>query len=468
MARKYVLFWFDVEDCSVTQSDDAAKRLCEILTSHGVRGTMKIVGQKARVMRDRVRYDAMDALTQHTIGYHSNWHGGRPQPAEYMGPLDWLDGVAEFEERERQGFDDISSLFGQVPVTYGQPGSNWSPQVFPVLRKWNIPTYVSGFGYVGLHAQPFYYGGIINTSHMRGKDRRGRDVAHIFTLGFDLGTPEARDRYRTLFADSYNALEDGGLISIANHPCQLVLERWFSTDLKTRELTQAGYQHFDDFLAHVLSHDNVETVTADQLPDLYPDHAADRAFSLDELLSLARAVGDEIHFQEFNGMAVSAAELFGMFLRFVARFAEARSIPRGAVAAHLDGPASPAQDAITAFSITADDLALSATTTVRLLREFNRLPDCVAIGSRSVTPGDYFLARADATAHIIEHECLPDEVAIRPSVNLLDGYVDEDAAHNAWTGSMMLAGFEAPKLLEQAYLQAWTLKPAILSSTWPG
>lgn len=465
MAKKYVLFWFDVEDCSVPQSDDAAKRLCEILSSHGVRGTMKIVGQKARVMRDRVRYDAMDALTQHALGYHSNWHGGRPQPAEYMAPLDWLDGVAEFEERERQGFDDIISLFGRAPVTYGQPGSNWSPQVFPILRKWNIATYVSAFGYVGLHAQPFYYGGILNTSHMRGKDRRGRDVSHVFVLGFDLGTPEARDQYRTLFAESYNALEDGGLISIANHPCQLVLERWFSTDLKPRELTEAGYQHFDEFLSHVLSHDDVEAVTAEQLPDLYPDRAADRAFSLDELLSLARGVGDELHFQEFNGMGVSAAELFGMFLRFVARFAEAGSVPRGAVASYLDGPAFPAQDTITGFSITANDLAISAGATVRLVREFKRLPDRVAIGSRSITPGDYFLALADATAHIIEHAALPDKVALRPSVNRLDQYVDEDAARKSWSGAMMLPGFEAPKLLEQTYLQAWTLKPAILSAT---
>jgi hypothetical protein len=463
MAKKYVLFWFDVEDCSVTQSDDAAKRLCEILSSHGVRGTMKIVGQKARVMRDRIRYDAMDALSRHAIGYHSNWHGGRPQPAEYMAPLDWLDGIAEFEQRERQGLDDIISLFGQVPVTYGQPGSNWSPQVFPVLRKWGIPTYVSAFGYVGLYSQPFYYGGIINTSHMCGKDRRGRDVSHRFVLGFDLGTPDAGEQYRKLFADSYNALEDGGLISIANHPCQLVLERWFSTDLKPRELTEAGYRHFDEFVSHVLSHDDVETVAAEQLPDLYPDHAADRAFSPDELLALARAVGDEIHFQEFAGIAVSAAELFGMFLRFVARFAEADLVPRGAVASYLDGPALPSQDTITGFSITADELASSVLATLRLLREFKRLPDRVAVGSRTISPGDYFLALADATAHIIEDETLPEAVAIRPAVNRLDQYVDGDAARNAWSSLMMLPGFEAPKLLEQACLQAWTLKPAILS-----
>ncbi len=103
MATRHVLFWFDVEDCTVPQSDDAAKRIAATLTAHGVRATMKLVGQKARVLRERVRYKAIDALAEHAIGFHSDMHGGRPQPAEYMAPLDRLDGQAEFERRERRG-----------------------------------------------------------------------------------------------------------------------------------------------------------------------------------------------------------------------------------------------------------------------------------------------------------------------------------------------------------------------------
>lgn len=176
MDTRHVLLWFDVEDCTVTQSDDAAKRLCQILTALDVRGTMKLVGQKVRVLRERVRYDVIDALAEHAIGYHTDWHGLRPQPAEYMGPLDWHEGQREFERRERRGVDEIGEMWGVTPVCYGQPGSNWSPHVFPVLRKWGIPTYVSGFGYVGLNAQPFYYGGMINTSHMHGREAKGREA----------------------------------------------------------------------------------------------------------------------------------------------------------------------------------------------------------------------------------------------------------------------------------------------------
>ena len=100
MANVHVLFWFDVEDCTVPQSDDAAGRQAAILTRHNVRGTFKIVGQKARVMEQRVRYTVIDKLRKQDIGFHSNWHGLRPQIAEYLGPLDWDEGVAEFEKRE--------------------------------------------------------------------------------------------------------------------------------------------------------------------------------------------------------------------------------------------------------------------------------------------------------------------------------------------------------------------------------
>ena len=135
MANVYVLFWFDVEDCTVPQSDDAAKRIAQILEKYDVIGTMKIVGQKARVLRERVRYDVIDALSCHAIGYHSKWHGLRPQVAEYLAPLGWTEGAMEFNSREWSGIEDIIDVFGQMPWCYGQPGSNWAPQVFPALYR---------------------------------------------------------------------------------------------------------------------------------------------------------------------------------------------------------------------------------------------------------------------------------------------------------------------------------------------
>ena len=465
MAKRYVLFWFDVEDCTVPQSDDAAKRIAQILAERGVRGTMKVVGQKARVLRERIRYDVIDALAQHAIGYHSNWHGLRPQPAEYMSPLDWLDGAEEFAEREESGLADLRDLWSQDPVCYGQPGSNWSPQVFPALRRWGIPTYVSGFGYVGLHAQPFWYGGLINTSHMYGCDRQGREARHMFGLNFELGQPGAMEEHQRLFAASYNALEDGGLISIMNHPCTLVLEEWFSTDLKPRELTQAGYEHFDAFVTHVLSHDEVQTVTADQLPAFYPDRAQGYVFSEEEVLELARAVGDEVDFQETDGMSLSAGELFALFVQFVAHGVREEAVPPSATWRYVDGPARRHGETTSGLRVEGAAFASSVLGVETFLRANGRLPDAVTVAGDRLAPGDYYAAVARTTANLVEHGTVPNEVPIAPAANRVEQHVDEEAARGAWTSSMMPPGFSAPKLLDQARLQAWTLKPAILSGS---
>ena len=463
MATRYILFWFDVEDCTVTQSDDAVKRLCQILTKHGVRGTMKLVGQKARMLRERVRYDVIDALAEHAIGYHANWHGLRPQPAEYMGALDWLEGGAEFDRRECVGLVDLRDLWGITPVCYGQPGSNWSPQVFPVLRRWGIPTYVSGFGYVGLHAQPFYYGGIVNTSHMYGRDRRGREVRHMFGLNFELGQPGALEEHQRLFAESYNALEDGGLISIMNHPCTLVLEEWFSTNMKSRELTEAGYEHFETFVTQVLSHPEVKTVSANELPSLYPDRTRDRVFSAEELLAIARSVGEEINYYEADGLSLSPAEIFGMSARFLARVTQDGIVPEAETCRHLDGPAHSATSTVSGFTVEADEFLASLRDTALFLDLHGRLPEVVRIGQRRVTPGDYHVALAQAVSEVLSGGKMPTEVRFVPATSKVDEHVDEEAAESAWRSVMMLPGFAAHRLLEQAYLQAWTLKPAILS-----
>jgi hypothetical protein len=320
---------------------------------------------------------------------------------------------------------------------------------------------------VGLFAQPFYYGGIVNTSHMYGRDRAGRQVQHMFGLNFELGEPGALAEHQRLFAASYENLPAGGLISIMNHPCTLVLREWFSTDLKPRELTDAGYEHFEAFVVHVLSHPDVRTVTADALPLLYPDRARGRHFSADELLGLARAVGQEVAFVEADDTALSAAEMFGMLARFLAETCETGAAPDGVVCEHLDGPASAAEDAVASADASADAFAGSVSDTARFLRTHGRLPDAVQVGRQRIALGSYYVALAEAARRAIEQRSLPDPIRFAPADNRVEGHVDEEAARGSWSGVMLRAGFSAPKLIEQARLQTWTLKPALLSGSPP-
>src|SRR6266478_2049928 len=108
--KVYVVLWFDTEDYILPASDDAALHVAGFLSQEKVRATFKVVGEKARTLERRGRTDVIEALKKHEIGYHSNFHSVQPTPALYLSNLGWDDGVAEFDRRERPGYDDIRRI----------------------------------------------------------------------------------------------------------------------------------------------------------------------------------------------------------------------------------------------------------------------------------------------------------------------------------------------------------------------
>ena len=463
MANVYALFWFDVEDCTVPQSDDAARRLAMILTEHGVRGTFKVVGQKARVLEQRVRYKVIDELLKHDIGFHANWHGGRPQIAEYLAPRDWDDGVADFERREFPGIRDVRRIFGVNPATYGQPGSNWAPQPFPILRKWGIPTYVSGYGYVGVDCQPFWYGGLLCTSHMYGKRFNGESQRHHMGLNFELGEPGELEKHKALFSTSLEQLSgSGGGISIINHPCTLVLEEWFSTFMKSRELTEAGFEHFEAFVKWAMSLENVKSTCASQLRELYPDRAKGRTFSREEIGQIARGLSEEITFQRAGDATISASEAFGMLVRFLADTIERDGLPDGIAWNQVMNPTRKPEDAAGERSVTWDAFCEGIISAVRELDASGSVPNAVEVDGADVPPADFLGAVAQVAVGLLDGTSAPTKVEIRPTERVFEQYVDEEAARRAWGGAMLPYEFRGHKLIELAKLGAWTVKPAVL------
>src|SRR5438067_13921033 len=113
-----VILWFDTEDYLLPADDDAAKRLAEMLSQRHIRATFKVVGEKARVLEKRGRTDVIEALKQHDIAFHSNFHSVHPTPTEYLADCGLLDGIAEFVRREQPGADDVRRVFGVPTLCY--------------------------------------------------------------------------------------------------------------------------------------------------------------------------------------------------------------------------------------------------------------------------------------------------------------------------------------------------------------
>ena len=117
-----VVFSYDTEEYQAPWTDEATKVWTDLLTKHNLRGCFCIVGEKARVLRDRGRRDIIEALKAHEIDYHSNLHSVHPTHAEYLNELNWDDGVRRCLMEETAGILDLQDILGQRPIAYCNPG----------------------------------------------------------------------------------------------------------------------------------------------------------------------------------------------------------------------------------------------------------------------------------------------------------------------------------------------------------
>ncbi|MGD0299708.1 MAG: hypothetical protein ABSE86_21665 [Bryobacteraceae bacterium] len=439
----YVVLWFDTEDYIEPAADDAALRIATELDKLGVRATFKVVGEKARVLESRGRFDVIRAMGRHDIGYHSNFHSIQPTPALYLRGMGWLDGAAEFERRERPGVEDVRRIFGATPSCYGQPGSSWAPQTFRALLRLGIPVYLDEGTHVGIGEQPFWFGGMLNVFNMGRYQLRA-------SLDDESALPQAFERFDRA-AEQLEA-NGGGVISIYYHPTEFVTtafwdlnfakganpERadWKKPPRRTAEESERCYRILTRYVEHLKSRSGVRFVTARELPLLYESqipHAADRA-------SIARHLKEHETFLITDHGVLSAAEMLQILLGMEPAIVEGPSA-RATTTSHLE------EIPQAAFERAKVDAA-------GFIRANHRLPAEVWIGSEK-------LSLADFAATLAGDDGAASAIAVRKGNLEIEKYVSNDAWGSfAWP--IHPEGFRAPELLEMARLQAWTLKPARL------
>jgi Polysaccharide deacetylase len=472
-APVYVTLWFDTEDYILPQDDDATKRLAELLTSLGVRATFKVVGEKARVLEARRRTDVIAALKRHDIGYHSNTHSQQPTIAVYLQNAGWEDGRAEFYRRESQGARDVERILGVKPVAYGQPGSAWAPQTYPALRDMGIGMYLDEADHVGIDDQPFYFGGMLNVFKMR---------SNLARMNLSGGTSLADGTAR--FTKTYEALraKGGGTISIYYHPNEWVhtefwdgvnfrrganppREAWKLPGTRPAAETEQAFSDFEQYVRFMKGLPDVRFVTATELMTIYRDQAMTRDFARDELIRLARVVEDEITFQRLDGYSVSAADMFALLTATMAEFGQRNQLPSQSRIKQLDGPSrtyAQSNGGTQSSSFQWRAFADATRDAWEFCKTAGRMPDEIWVGSESLSPADYLAMLAHAFGEVATTGRAPVAVVRRAGRFTADRYVAEDSPA-LWGWIIFPEGFRAPRIMELARLQAWTLKPAILN-----
>jgi hypothetical protein len=453
-----VILWFDTEDYLLPADDDASKRLAEMLTEKGVRATFKLVGEKARVLEKRGRKDVIAALQKHDIGYHANFHSVHPTPSEYLASCGFLDGIAEFVRREGPGAADVRRIF-QVPTLscYGQPGSSWGSQTLAGLREigvapHGIGCYVDEGNHVGYRGIPYWYENAIVVYNMG--DNWTRMELH------DPAQEEAGHKKAAAIADRLRQQDKPGLISIFYHPCEWVhqefwdgvnfrrganppREQWKPPGQLTPEKTEAAFQRFAGYIDFIKSLPNVRFVTATDLPVLYADATRQQEISKMDLSDLAQRIleGGGIDAQDLGGKIYSPADQFELLVKACAApFNQAEALkPTGAF-----GPSETCGSCISLQDIEWLAFRDSVLDSLAFLREHKRIPSRVFVGSEAISP-ENFLA-------FLAHGFLKIQGGRKDSIHI-------EGLFGGWV--IHKEGFRAPKILEVARLQAWTLKPAV-------
>lgn len=453
MGQIKVLFWFDVEDFINPESEEALLAILELLDRRGLVGIFKLVGEKIRMLEAHGRTDIIERLKRHEIGYHTNLHSVHPVVTEYLEPCGFAEGAAEFERREGSGYHDLNRITGVASDCYGQPGLAWAPQVYPVLRHWGIQAYLDVHNQITLAHRPFWYGGLLNLTSLKG--------AMSLPLR-EGGLEKAIQDFDRLCAEQ--AGEEIGIISLFYHPTEFVFsefwdgvnfakgnnpppDQWVKPPFRPDGEMKRLLSRVEQFVDYTLSKENVEYIGTNQLVQL--EQSEQRRLTNYEVMQLALQVDHELSYVVEGNLSLSASELFWIFRQHL-----------------LDGDTTPvmvygpevglASDPLAGRCKVADLLA-SLESPLPKVYGYQQLPDTFQVKEYRVSPVDMTCTLAS----IVRHKLGPED-----EVELVRGRLAaaDHASDGEWAKHWVIfpENLKVQHIVELSKLQTWTLKPALL------
>jgi hypothetical protein len=97
------------------------------------------------------------------------------------------------------------------------------------------------------------------------------------------------------------------------------------------------------------------------------------------------------------------------------------------------------------------------------LKKHGRVPSAVWLGSTPVPPEAYLRSLAAVARTLLAGQPIPDKIEIKTAKLRDTKYVSDDDP-KLWPWVIFPPNFHAPALMELAKKQAWTIKPALLTT----
>ena len=450
MKENRILLWYDVEDFITPESDEALAELLKMMDSLGVKSTLKLVTEKARVLKQRGREDIFRWMARHEIGYHTEKHSVHPVTTEYLDGMRFAAGAKEFELREKSAFLELQELTGQRLTTYGQPGTAWASQTYPALRKWGVPSYLDWHNIIDMDGRAYWYGGLLNWINLWATPRvefRGDDLE------------QAKRRFDQIVTGE----RDYQLISIWYHPCEFACEEfWDAVNFADGKNPADGilrparvcppetmHQRVETlrvFLEHTLTYSNTTYLTASEALAL--EKSQQEALPAEMLREICAAVEGKVNYYADGVRTLSASELLVLMGKYVGK-------------QHLTGDLryGPEQEGVSRIcsEVTLSQLGGAVLEQYETVLGYPQLPVVYRIGENAITPADAFATLAEAITCGVRPDT---KVAVRQGTLACASHVKGNAAWGQnWP--IFAKDLNVSRTIENARLQTWTLKPAL-------
>ncbi len=474
----YAYIWFDVEDYITPESNDTPLQAIKILKKYHVPVTMKLVGEKVRFLKQHKRQDVLSAMKEYCdIGYHSDTHSRHPLTYEYIAKMDTLRGASEIEKRESRGLEELRSTFGKnVPVCFGHAGSQWAPHYYPYLKKEGIDVYMDATDIVNIDDLPYWYCGLLSLNNTY-----KNYIRFDRTFEEPSGSEVLKRRFQSIHDDLKS--KGGGAISILWHPHTAVNKVYwdslnFSNGKNTppgkyalpqkypAEIRRRALEDFEKLIKLGKSFDDVQFISATDAGRIYR-RKLEMALGKDDIKTLADALSDKsnISFLRLSdGEMISPAQAFCALTNFVASYSMTeRRIPRRTAVSEPLGPMSPFKSKIKSKRVPLASFLRASEGVSKFIAAKGFMPSSVKIdGFAQLAPSDFLATISKLASTLLSGKNPGETLYVRQAKMILsEKYVDAFAFKRACKWGILPKGFHAPKILEQAKLQAWTLVPAI-------
>jgi hypothetical protein len=473
----YAYIWFDVEDYITPESNEIPLQAINILKKYHVPVTMKLVGEKVRFMKQHKRQDVISAIRGYCdVGYHSDTHSRHPVTYEYIAKMDTLRGAKEIEKRERRGLEELRNTFGKnAPVCFGHAGSQWTPHYYPYLKRAGIDVYMDATDIVNIDDLPYWYCGVLNLNNTY-----KNYIRFDRTFEKPSGSEELKKRFQSIHADLKR--KGGGAISILWHPHTAVNQVYwdslnFSNGRNTprgkyivpkkypAEIQKRALEDFEKLIRLGKSFGDVQFISATDAGKIYR-RKLEMVFSEDEVKYIADALSStsKISFLKLrDGEMISPAQAFCALTNFVASYSKTGRVPRRTAVSEPLGPMSPFKSKVRSKRVPLTSVLRASENASRFIAAKGFMPSSVKVDALAeLAPSDFLATLSKLIGTLLSGATSRETIYLRQAKMILsEKYVDGPAFKRACKWSILSTGFHAPKILEQARLQAWTLVPAV-------